>query len=519
MSTTNFERDKETKEPIIPLRESSKLTTEQAEAIAKTVDEVAADPDMEGLPENKECEMEYINPDEAEKETVTVMTDPNTGISTPLTNSQIEKLDAIDKSLAKLLDINPAELYAIPKSVDEIQIPDEFYEKNIRESKELLKIKEEDIKHLIPLIKEYRQNPNQNWYEKVPEGVKIEINKACAGMNNSTLATRKFIAKSFISQIVTDSGMDRVIIDMQQQLNKAFDTSEFMTMTLDYVQTSTEAKLDQEIATIDELLKKATGEMVATNNDINHGENNPDKNKTDIDVLNKQKNNFIRLKKSIQESYMLTDLIAKLESGKIKVKPKHTVKYKRFCTDFLFKYKGKTPFIINDITVCVPSLRRFLPMFTNEQLGNFVIAFCMQTMNYDSSDPYDHAYMSYFINNIRDLLLVKPNQEHTAFSKALLQNVYKAVCLVNHIEPDLHEEDIETMVGSTMQELSLEASKDAVAENVPSSEQISEIKEDMKNMTEERRKEMEEKKAAKLREKGIYLPSIEAKAKAEATEK
>ncbi len=438
-TTEGYERN-ENKEPIIPLRQNpNSMTEEQANQFAKAIDQFAEEnkeDEMELLEgDNEPLPEEYLDPSEAQRETVTEVIDPNTGLH--CIKEHTPTFTEVDKSLAELLNIDPAELYNIPDSVNDLVIPDEYYVNNIKSS-EMIKVNEMDIHSLIPLLKEYRTKPKQDWYAKLPESLRIEINKIAAESQNPDYSFKKLIAKTFMDEIVTSSGADKIIIDFQQQMSKAFDCKDFLTMSLDYAQTGFEKELDEKIAKIDEIIDSE--EM-----------------KEHRELLEKQKENFVKLKERIRESYMLTDLMKQLKSGKIKVKAKHTDKYGRFCKEFLFKYKNDTPYIIDDITICVPVLIKLLPMFDKYQIGNFIIAFIMQTKNYNSKDAYDHAYMSYFVSNIKKLILEQPDQEHTVFTKVLLSNIYKCICLVNGLEIEYSEEELFEVLSKQIATATVEA--------------------------------------------------------------
>lgn len=436
IQTNTYERDSVTKEPIVPIAKGLSESMDKFKAISDAIEK--STPEIDKMlkditsDNNKEVEMEYISPEDVSTDNITVVTNPNTGICAPLP----AKYDNIDKEMARLLNINPAELYSIPDSVDDIEIPDEFYINNFKDSD--FDIEDTDVTYLVSLIKEYRKNSNQNWYEKLPINMVKQINKMCMEIGNSDLSYRKFIANSFMQQIVATSGMDKVIIDMQKSLSEAYNVDDIMKIALDLTQTSMENEIDIRIKTVDELEEKIKLDIengVGTDEVITKDGIMVNKLEYELSICAKQRENFMKQKYSISQSYQFSSLIDDLEKGKIKVKKKHTDKYGRFCKEFLFKYQNDTPFVIDDITICVPILIKKLTMFTSEQIANFVIAFCMQVKNFNSRDAYDHTYMYYVIHNIKTLNFVS-NQEHNNFSKELLYNIYRCVSLVNNLNED-----------------------------------------------------------------------------------
>ena len=411
-------------EPEVVVNKGVTLTDEQVQAMCDILGEVTAE--EASLPSNNgvlECEREYIAPEDIKSAVVTETIDVNTGI---VNTTPVEDSTDVDLEMAKLLNISVDELYKMPETIDEIEIDDEFFKKNLSEGE--FNISDEDIVKTIPLIKEFRKNPEQNWYDKLPAGIIKEIDIICGEIKNNSLSYKKFVARQFLEQIVVSSGMDKVIVDMQATLNKAFDAEKpFMRMAMDFCQTSMETELFKRIDSLKAKVEELDVETAAK----------------DIEIINRQIDNYQRLADSIRESYMITDLIEKVKAGKIKVKKKHTNKYKRHCQDFLFKYRGDTAFVIDDITICVPILCRLLPMFTPVELGNSIIAFTMQCMNYSSKDVYQHSYMYYFIRNIKNLTIALDDEEHTEFSKVLLGNLFTLTCLVNGIEEESLQEELD----------------------------------------------------------------------------
>ena len=462
LSTQGYERDKETKELIVPEVSGQKLTDEQANQLGEALDEITSEeatfPSNNGVLEH---EMEYIDPSTVEGEEVLAITDPNTG----LTSTVPVKPTMEDMEMAELLNVPVDDLINMPTSIEEIDIKDEYYEKNLKEA--TFHVEEGDIPEIIELVKEYRKNPKQDWLSKFPKCLINEIDKICKETNNFNMPYRKWIATQFLQEIVVSSGMDKVIIDMQSQLQKVFDTeSKFMKMAIDFCETEMETAIDKKIAAANKLIEDFEEKRIIKENELMlaKDQNNEEyivQIDSEIKELEKklttcrnQIENFNKLKAQVRESYMLTDLLEQVQSGKIKVKPKHTEKYKRHCQEFLFKYRDisskGTPYKIDDISICVPILVRLLPMFTARQLGNTIIAFTMQTKNYSSRNVYEHAYMYFFIRNIKNLsMTLKLGDENiTEFTKVLLTNIFKITCAVNKLDESELQEDLEAALTS-----------------------------------------------------------------------
>ena len=229
-----------------------------------------------------------------------------------------------------------------------------------------------DMNALLDLIDEYRSTENAddvNWYVKLPESIKNNINKQCIDANNNTLWAKKVFALELIKGLITDAGIDKLIVDMQKSLEEAFDMGPLMEMILEKQKTSFEVNIQNVINKMKE--------------------NNEDEAK--IKQLEGVRDAYI-------ESYKLDGLYNAICNHKIKVKDFDVEKYRRHCESFLFKYKKDTPFIISDISICIPILIRKLPEYTSEELAKFIIAFIKYTQNMNSKDVVDHTFLSYFIS-------------------------------------------------------------------------------------------------------------------------
>ena len=390
---------------IIP---ENTLSAEQAEEVKAVINNVPMSEDEKLM---KAISSGQVELDPVEDVTVSkeVTIDPSTGIINNVgADEKSEEEDAIDREMARLLDINVEDLYSLPKSQSEIPYDRELVKENILQ---LGFENEADIIILLDLIDEYRataedQREKLNWYPKLPNSIQDNINKQCASVGNNSPWAKKTFALELIKGLIMDAGIDRLTIDMQKSLQEAFDMGPLMEMLLDKQKTAFEVN-------IQDIIDKMKG-------------NNEAEEK--IKQLEGVRDAYI-------ESYTLNGLYTAISNHKIKVKDFDVEKYARHCETFLFKYKKDTQFIISDISACVPILIRKLPEYTSEQLAKFIIAFIKYTQNMSAYDVVDHTFMSYFISNIRSLDLTSTDITKMEFSTILLSNIDKCVRAINKMEP------------------------------------------------------------------------------------
>jgi len=380
---------------IAPLENVNKLTKEDIALLQKTMKSAQSEDAkfIEALPSNNGVLEAVDNTMEDITEDAIVNIDPNTG--TMITSFQ----SSVDDKLAAMLDINIEELYKLPETASEIPYDVDLIKSNAGN----YGLKDADIAALLPIIDKFRAGEDLNWYNLMPEAIKVMITKECIEVNNHSMSAKKLFASELISGLIRDAGIDKIAIDLQEITNNAFDISGIMNMTLDYQKTVLETKFQELYSNLE-----AEGKF--------------EKAKTIQDVSNAYK-----------QSYTYENFITAVKTGKLKVKQFDIDKYKRYVSEFNYKYEKDTPFVINDISGIAPVLRRKLPQFEVHQIIKFIIAFCKYCNNLDSKSVVDHTYMSYTIINIMNLDLIVSNQEENAFTNTILANLNTAIEAVNNI--------------------------------------------------------------------------------------
>lgn len=352
-----------------------------------------------------------------------VVVNPNTGLASafPVVDKELteesiegeETEESIDRSLAKLLDVDIDEICNIPNSQLDLPIDPKLISDNAK----LMGIKDEEIPSLIGIIEQYRKKVKQNYYELLPGSIKSIVDKFCAESNNPTLKAKKMVTEMYLEQLIRDAGIDKIIVDMNQALNKAMNLQPVYRKALNEQQSNFENEIDKKIKVYQENIDKATDR---------------DKVERTIETLKK-------VKAAFTEAYTLTDFNERLAQNKIKVKEFDIDKYARYVQEFLYKYEKDTPFIIKDISVCVPILfKNYNEVYTKRQIAKYIIAFIKFTQNMNSKDAADHTFMSNFISNIEKLSIIGTDtdgldNEEINYTKIVSDNIEIGIRYINNI--------------------------------------------------------------------------------------
>lgn len=396
--------------------ENNKLTAEEVKAVEEVIKSTETEEDklVASLPSNNGVEVSNGS-EEATTEQKKVNINPNNGSLNVLTDRESEEDDEyvqISDDLKKLLTMEDDEVYAIPESLDEIEITEEMLKGKIKEGYDL---SDNDIKVLLPLIQKYRVDRNScKWFNEMPKKLQDLINKQCLEVNNNSSEAKNLFASEILDAIVRETKMDKIVIDMQKSIAEAYDLSPLMEMIIDKQKTSFEDAIDKKIEILTNKKEESTSEESK-------------------DILEEKIKMLEDIKNAFYQSYTYEDMIDKIKRGKIRVKPFDIRKYARFCSEFNYKYEGDTPFIIHDVRILMPVLKRKFSKYTEEQVCAFVIAFIKHTQNMNSKSPIDHTFMSYFISNIINLDMITDTKEKSVFSTTLMGNIEKGIRAINNI--------------------------------------------------------------------------------------
>lgn len=320
-----------------------------------------------------------------------------------------EEEKALDEEMAKMLDVQVENLYDIPDSIFDIPYNEELIKKNINEHG----ISDvEVVSELLPVIEKYRKQEKADYYSLLPEKIKEMINQQCmiTGVPMQDLkAARKMFSEEFLRAIIADAGFDKVVIDMQKEMQKAYDLKPLMSMLMETQKTQFEDNIDKRIEFFENSEVKPELE----------------------DKKAEQIANLKAVKEAYRQSYTLDNFVQAIIDHKIKVKKFDIEKYQRHIKEFNFKYEGDTPFIIRDIRDCIPVLQRRFSRYPEEYIIRFIVSFIKFTMNMSAKDPIDHTFMSYVISNIISLDEVATTPGESAFIDTLTYHIDRAIRFAN----------------------------------------------------------------------------------------
>lgn len=401
----------------VTVTSSKKLTEEEVKEIEKAANETMTDEDkaVAALPSNNGVTEATGDIDPITEEAI-VSSDPNTdSLHVMNDREQEEEFEGleINDELKKLLTMTDDELYKVPESMEEIEITENMLKGSIVDSFDL---NEDDVKVLLDLIAKYRAKIPTDWYDNMPEKIKLSIDKQCMEVNNNSKAAKNLFASEVLDTIVRETKMDKIVIDMQKSISEAYDMSPLMEMIVDNQKTAFETELEKKI---DILNKKAE-----------ESDNNEKK-----ELFFSKAKLLSDIKNAFYQSYTYEDMIDKIKKGKLRVKKIDIDKYGRHIRNFNYKYEQDTPFIIHDVSAVLPVLLKKLSnKYEKEQIARFVIAFIKYTVDMKATEVVDHTFMSYFISNILNLSMISDTKEKSVFCTTLLANICKGIDAINNIE-------------------------------------------------------------------------------------
>ena len=403
------------------MENNKKLTFEEKVQIMDAIKETETEDDklVASLPSNNGNKESEGNLDPITEEAI-VAGNVVTGAINILNDREVDKKSEeefegleIDNDLKKLLTMEDDELYEVPESLEEIPITEDMLKDTIKQS---IGLNDEETKELIPILQKYMAKIPASWYDMLPKTLKLSVNKQCMEVNNTSMEAKNLFASEILDTIVRDTRMDKIVIDVQKSVSEAFNISPLMEMIVETQKTAFETELDKKI---DILTKKA------------EESDNEEKKKL---MLNKV-DQLSAIKNAFYQSYTYEDMIAKIKSGKLRVKKIDIDKYKKHCKNFNYKYEQDTPFIIHDVSMLVPVIKKKLGhKYDNVQIAKFVIAFIKYTRDMKATDVVDHTFMSYFISNILNLTMITDTSSKSVFSTTLLSNICKGINAINNLD-------------------------------------------------------------------------------------
>lgn len=385
--------------------DSTKLTKEQVDELAKLIDEGANDDEklrvLNNLPSSngvKERPNVAVMEDSTEKK-VKVTVDPLTGASNIVGNA--------DDDMDKVPPINLDEYLDMSKyEKDNIDINENMI--NFDEVKEDYGLSKEETVAIIPLMKRVQAGEDFDVYAElkhISPKIANVINKA----GKSSGITNESMAKDFINEMILDICVNSFTIDVNEVI-------------------------DNEIRNTAPDLSGMYIDLITCKKDkLNNLADN-------IDAEDHGKAEQLReIAKACEESYTYSGFKEALASHKIKIKKYEIERPDKVFNNFCFKYQN-TKLAINqvaDIVLCIP--RHFKESrievdrneITRDTVIAFAVAFCNYCMNFKVTNNAQHMFMYYFIRNILSMDIVGSGEEVSEFYRDLVTNIVECLNIIH----------------------------------------------------------------------------------------
>lgn len=370
------------------IMEDTQLTDDQAEAIAKDLDEFVKGTDTEtiqNLPSNNGVETRVDTPEDGEFKTVNTSVNPMTGETIILNADEVESET----------DFNKLNVDDLVNTATEAEITEAMQEEGVLKSiSKDMEWSTDEIKQILEVTNRRIKKENFNVYKAFPESVKKMIDDyihqelgitIIAGAKASQInAIRNSIAENIVDQFQNDITLNRAKHDFAHELATIYKvgTKDISESAVDYM---TERN---------KVYREEAEKM-----------EDPEKKERMLAILDR-----------IDQARDLGEL--KEFAKKCKVKSIEIEKPKKVLRIISDKYANSANNIY-DIDLCKYTLARNLPERTDVEILCFLIVFCKYIMNWDINIPLNHAFIYYvlyysamldgdksdvFKNNVREVI-------------------------------------------------------------------------------------------------------------------
>ena len=326
-----------------------------------------------------------------ESEVVMMRTDVMTGQSIPMGPASSFNTDPSKLSIDDCID-------NLPESIYDVNIEDG----DILELSKEFNINELDTAKLLTVAKRYQNKEEFCLFDELPKSIQASITKELLEIGNCTKNTKKLFAESFITNILSEIGMDKYQVEFDKMIKDAFseDIPELSDTLIDNIRT----RKEQLYASSDKLVENGF-----------------------IDKAEKLR----EIADACEEAYLQTEFKQAIKDHSIKIKKIELEQYNKVFRNFDMKYE-KSVYNIRTVS-CIPMiLNRILPVdeFSTDDIMKFAVAFCKYTMNMQPSDPEEHSYMYYTIDTIIALEMKTTSKDNEAFVKKVIDNIKECITLL-----------------------------------------------------------------------------------------
>lgn len=378
------------------------ITDEQAEALAKDIDEFAAGLDTDFNTVVEQAKLEDID-EEDEIKTVNTTINPETGETQILSSNEVEVKSFEDQVNDVIDDFDFDFNSSAPATFDEIKSAVEEDGSLLKELSKDSELSDDEVLKILDITNRRLNKEEFNVYKEFPDSVKKMVDVyissgAFDGADKRSLNTiRNSVSNMIIDQFKADIQIERAKHDFAHELANIYKEG-----TKDIAETSLGMMEDRNQA------YRESAEKIE----------DPEKKDKMLAILDR-----------IDDARDLSELKEFAKKCKIKrielEKPEQ-----RVFTGFLNKYKDSSNNIY-DIKLCATILYRHLQEeYTSDMIVGFFIVFCKMVANWDIEDPICHSYIYYvlyycamldgdksdkFKNNVKEVLDIIVSRNSTLF--------------------------------------------------------------------------------------------------------
>ena len=316
--------------------------------------------------------------------------DNATGVNIPVVAEvEVKERPISDKSLSELTDeYEPTKL----------PILDDDIKKHFTED---MNLSAEDAMQLLNVLHRHANGERFSKFNALPTSVQEMIKTAGAEMGVTSPEQLRFFTNTMLDEFIQDAAFNKEIIDFEESIKKELNIPSLVDMHSEYIKDAMEK----------ELLERAD--------------------KLEADGKTIEADKLRKVSAAFTSSYTYDKLYYVMEHDR-KVRSrlaKDVEKYRRFCDDFVYKYRD-TQFNIHDIALCLPILQRKFPHRTLNELTMFVNTMWKSMENLSLKDLESNIYAYYLIKNIMSLDYIEDSAK-TGFTDTIMNNIEDVIDKIN----------------------------------------------------------------------------------------
>ena len=318
----------------------------------------------------------------------TIAINPETGVTSIMPDEAVE-------SETKERPVSTKSLTELTEEYTPTTLPvleDELNEKFKNE----MNLSDEDAAQLLSVIQRHAAGERFAKFNALPDSVKEIIRKAGAEVGVYEKDALNFFTNTMLDEFITDANFNKEVVNFEEAIKKELNIPSIVDMHSEYIRDAMEKDL---LDRADKLEEK--------------GESNK------ADALRKVSAAFT----SAYTYDKVYDILAHNRKVRSRL-AKDVDKYKRFCDDFVYKFRD-TDFNIHDIAMCLPVLKRKFPHRSERELVMFVNTIWKSIDSMDIKLLENNIYAYYIIKNIMslDYIDIKAPTEFTALIMENIENV------------------------------------------------------------------------------------------------